>query len=832
MAVIEVREGEGRLVVALGSLNFLVVLAYTLARVARDGFLLSHLPARSLPYVSVALAAFMLLVSAGAGRLTRGASAGQGLARIAVITGVTLLGFSAWFRFGGRATAVAFYLWTGAYGLLLLSQFWSLANEQIDAGQARRLFGLVGAGGVAGGLAAGVAASLVARVLLPADLLIAIAVLHFIVAIVVARGVPRDEGGAAVNSVVDEDLRTALRRPYVRLLVMGSLVGAVTSGVLDYEFKVTVQQRAAGAAGLTALLGLYYGAQNLLALVAQLGLSRLLFARLGARRVGASLPGGVLAGSALTAVAPGLVPVVVTRLFDASMRASVARTSDEFSYFALLDTTRRPVKRFVDGTIARTGDAVAGLLVLAVNATLGGTLTQHALIAAALAALWLSLGNRLDDAYASEVSESLDRMLVGARPAKVSVEEAGAAIELIPLLDDPDERHVAFAMDRLAVIAPDILREKQAQLLEHPSALVRRRALTLPALSAAAVVPAEAAPRRAEIGGRPPSLPASVDGDAEAMLRRLAVRLDDRDVDVRHAAYRSLARAGRRESVPLLIGRLAWPPHRLFAREALLAYGGRIVGALGDDLVDPGRSVRCRREIPRVLADIGTPDAAHALLRAAGDTGDATVMQRTLWALNRIRKRDATVTLPFAVVDRHLGDDTDVYCRLLVRRGAVTTGPDDPGLRLLARALEERSVQCRDRLFRRLALVYPPTEMLRARRGLAGGNRRLRAQALEYLEAVLSVSHRALLVPLLADVPEPERYRLAASRLRVAIPSRPELLRELSAAGDPWLRTCAVFAIGSSGARDLIACAEEALSSPDEKIRQVGAWAHARLAVA
>ena len=113
----------------------------------------------------------------------------------------------------------------------------------------------------------------------------------------------------------------------------------------------------------------------------------------------------------------------------------------------------------------RTAAARVGLrrgdLVLAVNSTLGGTLTQHALIAAALAALWLSLGNRLNDSYASEVSETLDRMLVGARPAKVSVEEAGAAIELIPLLDDPDERHVVFAMDRLAVIAPDILRKRK-----------------------------------------------------------------------------------------------------------------------------------------------------------------------------------------------------------------------------------------------------------------------------------------------------------------------------------------------------------------------------------
>src|SRR6185436_10668116 len=135
----------------------------------------------------------------------------------------------------------------------------------------------------------------------------------------------------------------------------------------------------------------------------------------------------------------------------------------------------------------------------------------------------------------------------------------------------------------------------------------------------------------------------------------------DPDVDVRHAAYRSLALAGRRDAVPLLIGRLAWLRDRLFAREALAAYGDRIVGALGDDLADPRTPFRCRREIPRVLADIGTQDAAHALLRAAADTGDPTLMQRTLWALDRIRKRDATVTLPPAVVDRHLGDDTAAY---------------------------------------------------------------------------------------------------------------------------------------------------------------------------
>jgi len=66
--------------------------------------------------------------------------------------------------------------------------------------------------------------------------------------------------------------------------------------------------------------------------------------------------------------------------------------------------------------------------------------------------------------------------------------------------------------------------------------------------------------------------------------------------------------------------------------------------------------VRSRREIPRVLAALGTQDAAHSLLRAATSaTGRWSSVP--LWrTLDRIRKHDATVTLPAPVVERHLGE--------------------------------------------------------------------------------------------------------------------------------------------------------------------------------
>ena len=53
-----------------------------------------------------------------------------------------------WFLFGGSSEGwipVAFYLLGLIMGILLISQFWTLANDIFDARQAKRLFGFIGA---------------------------------------------------------------------------------------------------------------------------------------------------------------------------------------------------------------------------------------------------------------------------------------------------------------------------------------------------------------------------------------------------------------------------------------------------------------------------------------------------------------------------------------------------------------------------------------------------------------------------------------------------------------------------------------------------------------
>src|SRR4030095_4122449 len=136
-----IEPGEGGLVSSLTALHFLVILAFTLARIARDGFLLRRMSVTRLPYVSLALAAFMVVAGAGFARLARGSATHRALLRAPLATGASLPLFALWFRSGGTGAAIAFYLWTGTYGLLLVSQFLLLANERVNAPQGPPPFG-------------------------------------------------------------------------------------------------------------------------------------------------------------------------------------------------------------------------------------------------------------------------------------------------------------------------------------------------------------------------------------------------------------------------------------------------------------------------------------------------------------------------------------------------------------------------------------------------------------------------------------------------------------------------------------------------------------------
>jgi hypothetical protein len=628
---------------------------------------------------------------------------------------------------------------------------------------------------------------------------------------------------------------SALASRYVQLLVLLFLVAGVTSGVLDYQFKYVLQQRSTDAHELTWLLGFFNAAQNVLALVAGLGLSGLLLSRVGVRATSAVLPIGILLGSGAVLLWPVLVPVFATRLYEATLRTSITRSAREFLFFPLRDAVRARAKRFIESVIDRGSDAVAGLLILGLNALLGGTILQLTLLTIVLVLIWVAVEVIVSRAYSTELAASVERML-GYEPPPVPIRhEPEAVAGLMSLLGSSRETHVLYALDRLLAIDPEAVREHVPDLLRHPSSAVRFRVMASPELNAAAVLRATAAVEAAAV-------PSSAGEDAAARddaaagppvgipdQEGLGALLDDPDVEVRRASFRLVASTQQRRYVPALVAALERARQRKDAREALASYGTLVAGTLGDYLVDRRSPLKIRHEIPRVLATIGGQDAVHSLLRAADNRDCPVLLERTLWALNRVRKNDPGLFLPRATITRQLHDDVDIYLRLMIHRAPLRRMTDGPAVRLLNRVVTERLEQARELIFRRLALLYPPRDILRARRGLDSADARLRTQAREYLDSILTIDDRWMLAPLVGEEAEAERVRAAGLRLQLEPPALHQVLRTLLAGRDTWLRACTLYVIGSKGLVELADLVAQNRGARNATVRETADWAMAHL---
>ncbi len=133
--------------------SFLAMTAYNVLKPITRSQFISSLGAENIPYVP-------LLAALAIGLIMQGYTRAAGLLPpkwvIPTAQGVMaglLVAFWLAFQTGHWLAAVGFYLFGLIMGILLISQFWTLANEVYDARQAKRLFGFIGAGASLGGIA-------------------------------------------------------------------------------------------------------------------------------------------------------------------------------------------------------------------------------------------------------------------------------------------------------------------------------------------------------------------------------------------------------------------------------------------------------------------------------------------------------------------------------------------------------------------------------------------------------------------------------------------------------------------------------------------------------
>jgi AAA family ATP:ADP antiporter len=215
----DLRPGDLHRGTLLGLYYFFVVNAYTSGQIARDALFLGRFEAVLLPYVDFVVAVVVGAILAVYFRIGR---------RIPLIhlLGGTLCFFASsvlvfWWIARVYQSAWLYpvvYVWVGVFGVLAVSQVWTLTNYVLTAREAKRLLGFIGTGGVLGGVVGGFLSNIVSRSIMGAERVLLLMGLSIAIStILVFKIAARNRNAVAAlrsGPAIDKERRATLRESF------------------------------------------------------------------------------------------------------------------------------------------------------------------------------------------------------------------------------------------------------------------------------------------------------------------------------------------------------------------------------------------------------------------------------------------------------------------------------------------------------------------------------------------------------------------------------------------------------------------------------------------
>ena len=279
---------------------------------------------------------------------------------------------------------------------------------------------------------------------------------------------------------------------------------------------------------------------------------------------------------------------------------------------------------------------------------------------------------------------------------------------------------------------------------------------------------------------------------------------------------------------PAIISMLGSQTLRREARKALAALGEPILDRLRTAITDTSVDVGVRRRIPRVVSDIGGPEATRSLV-ACLERVDRAVGIEVLRALARIRRREPRAHFESDKISGLLVLELKSYYQTANLLTGIPTLRVGEGVQFLRRTLNERLEQHLEWSFLLLELIYPQREIRDSYHRIVSGRRDLRANAVEFLDSRLSNPVRQMLLPLLENGLGPSVLRAGRQFFRVRPATYGEVLETLLNSEDPWLQACASYVAAESKMFALTPAVEKLKHAPDPMLAETALAAHVRL---
>ncbi len=472
----------------------------------------------------------------------------------------------------------------------------------------------------------------------------------------------------------------------------------------------------------------------------------------------------------------------------------------------------------LEGVVEAGAMGLAGLLLIGGHALFDISALELSFLLIGVCAGWIWVAAALGREYTNVLGQALERRRIG--PASLSMTDATSLDLVMREIESPYPENCLYALDLLAESQPDSLEKILIGMLDHPSDDIRlevlrriekhRFAEAFPSVRALAEHPDASSLVRGAAsrvrwvlsdddlaeGVRAFSHP-DVDvriGTMVGMLRSGSVEgivysghclldnlrstdvdervfaanvigeaglpsfykqsmelLQDQDPRAQRAIIRNAPKIGHPDLWPAIVDALANPGLAAAASEALVTAGDvavpSLAGALQSDRTLPGSRLAILRILGLIRSEAATaellpaleakdPDQRHAALMGLGNRGFRAEDSDVPWLKSLLKQEGDNAAYRFA---------------------SIANFARNPAARLLKDSLMNEIAGIRHRIFLMLSFIYADSDVTTAWDNYASGDRDKRAYALERIENVVSGDLKAMVFPVIEDIPDDER---------------------------------------------------------------------------
>lgn len=482
-AVFDLSRRENRVALLLAFYYMLVLTAFTTLKPTRNSLLLDRLGPDWLPVAMVLTAVVTGLVVWAIDYIGDLYSGRTPVLTTTLTLLAILLLFRQLFETAGAWVALPFYIFVNIFSMTLLTQFRLVAGNQFTPREAKRLFGVVGAGGTIGGI---LGPTIVFRVVerVGTENLIYVSAVAMVCLLPLVIKLERLEAKRVEDAPHEPPVDSSawsLLKEHRHIKLIGAILGAsmIASAILDVQFQTVTSEAFASVNEKTSFFAKFFAAQNVIALFIQLIGTRYLLLRFGVGFSLVLLPFALATGAIGFLIYPTLLIASGAKFAEGGIRYSLQEATTEVLYLPLPSKVRSRVRPLIDMFGTRLFDGLGGLMILFFKAVLGLPTRALSVVSLIIIVGWFFAVFVIKREYLTTVRSFFADVSGESQDRAAEVLDAGTVGLLAEQVEDPDEMAALSALAMLDLMhdKATVLEGIERAVREHPSEAVRSEAL-------------------------------------------------------------------------------------------------------------------------------------------------------------------------------------------------------------------------------------------------------------------------------------------------------------------------------------------------------------------